>query len=124
MDDYGGNLSVPTDENYPPDADHTFRQGVDSPMGNYGGGVSFTPGTREVAGIVYQPDGMTLATGYTVRLYDRATGELRAETTSDGTTAEFSFTLLDDSVVYLVAVDQVADTWRAPLIDLIVPLEP
>lgn len=99
--------------------------GVYSVLGYYsvftagwGGGAHLPGGPYTVSGQTKDPSGNNVS-GYTVRLYDQATGELLAETTS-GVGGVFTFDQLDTREVYVVAIDNVSETWKAPIVDRVV----
>lgn len=75
--------------------------------------------TRAVSGTVLDPLG-DAAEGYIVRCYSRVTGAMLGETLSIAGGA-FSFTLGTTEKVYCLAVDQLGNSWNAPIKDLIEP---
>lgn len=75
--------------------------------------------TRVVAGTLLKPDGGA-ANGYLVRCYCRSTGALLGETLANSIGA-FSFTVNITDNVYCVGIDQLGNSWNAPVKDLITP---
>lgn len=91
-------------------------------VGTQGDSAPLAPasGPGAVAGSVKKPDG-TAADGYLVRCYDRASGAQLGETLTDSSGA-FAFTVPAYAAsVYCLAVDQLGNTWNAPVADLITP---
>lgn len=86
--------------------------------------MSFPGGNRVVAGTLLKPSGLP-ADGYVVRCYHRESGYLLAETLTS-VIGTFSFSLPIPSIekVYCVGIDQLGNTWNAPIKDLIVPASP
>lgn len=86
--------------------------------------MSFPGGNRVVSGTLLKPDGSP-ADGYMVRCYHRESGYLLGETLASAIGA-FSFSLPIPSTekVYCVGVDQLGNTWNAPIKDLIAPVSP
>lgn len=76
-----------------------------------------TTGTPAVSGTVLE---LGSPVAKTVRLYDRAGGQLLGETTSDPSTGAFSIPALDRSNTYVVAFDP--PTFNALVYDAVVPV--
>lgn len=85
---------------------------------------SYPGGNRVVAGTLLKPDGSP-ADGYIVRCYHRATGIMIGEVLSNAIGAfNFSLPISQSEKVYCVGVDQLGNTWNAPIKDLIAPISP
>ena len=85
---------------------------------------SYPGGNRVVAGTLLKPDGSP-ADGYLVRCYHRATGIMLGEVLSNAIGAfNFSLPISQSEKVYCVGVDQLGNTWNAPIKDLIAPVSP
>lgn len=85
---------------------------------------SYPGGNRIIAGTLLKPDSSP-AEGYLVRCYHRETGALLGETLANSIGAfTFSFPISTDEKVYCVGVDQLGNTWNAPIKDLISPVTP
>lgn len=85
---------------------------------------SYPGGNRVVAGTLLKPDGSP-ADGYIVRCYHRATGVMLGEVLSNAIGAfNFSLPIPATEKVYCVGVDQLGNTWNAPIKDLIAPVSP
>ena len=85
---------------------------------------SYPGGNRVVAGTLLKPDGSP-ADGYIVRCYHRATGIMLGEVLSNAIGAfNFSLPISQSEKVYCVGVDQLGNTWNAPIKDLIAPVSP
>ncbi|HDS1834392.1 TPA: hypothetical protein QEM98_000477 [Stenotrophomonas maltophilia] len=77
-------------------------------------------GSRTVSGTVRTPTG-DLASGYIVRCYARSSGVLLGETLTDsGGNYAFSLTYADK--VTCLAIDQLGNSWNAPVKDLVTPI--
>lgn len=86
--------------------------------------MSFPGGNRVVAGTLLKPDGSP-ADGYMVRCYHRESGYLLGETLASVRGAfSFSLPIPATEKVYCVGVDQLGNTWNAPIKDLIAPVSP
>ena len=86
--------------------------------------LSYPGGNRVVAGTLLKPDGSP-ADGYIVRCYHRATGIMLGEVLSNAIGAfNFSLPIPATEKVYCVGVDQLGNTWNAPIKDLIAPVSP
>jgi hypothetical protein len=82
---------------------------------------SYPGGNRMVAGTVLDPTGGA-AEGYLVRCYHRETGVIIGETLSiAGGAFSFSLPIPETEKVYCLAVDQLGNSWNAPINDLIEP---
>lgn len=79
-------------------------------------------GPRRVAGIVNLPD-KSPAAGYRVLCHHRQTGALLAEqlTEEDGSFDFWIYGLGPDDKVYCIAIDQLGNSMRAPIKDMITP---
>ena len=88
---------------------------------SFGTGADAAPSSlsRVVAGTLLKPDGGA-ANGYLVRCYSRVTGALLGETLSNSI-GSFSFTVAYTDKVYCVGIDQLGNSWNAPVKDLITP---
>lgn len=83
--------------------------------------LTYPGGGRSIAGIVKQPNG-DAAVGYKVRCHHRDSGVLLAETTSVALGAfNFSLNIPSTEKVYCLAIDQVGNSWNAPIKDMIEP---
>lgn len=83
--------------------------------------LEYPGGPRQVIGTVRKPDD-TLAAGYIVRCYHRPTGCLLGETITDVNGGfVFSINIPETEQVYCLAVDQLGNSWNAPIKDLINP---
>jgi hypothetical protein len=82
--------------------------------------LTFPGGARTVSGTVRKPNG-DLAVGYIVRCYSRSTGMILGETLTDAS-GNYVFTLDYADKVTCVAVDQLGNTWNAPVKDLVNPI--
>lgn len=78
--------------------------------------------TRVVAGIVREPDSSP-AVGYRVNLHDQRSGVLIASMLSNPA-GQFEFTINSLSPVYAVAIDQLGNAWKAPIVDRVLPVVP
>lgn len=86
--------------------------------------LSYPGGNRIVAGTLLKPDGSP-ADGYIVRCYHRVTGVMLGEVLSNAIGAfNFSLPISQSEKVYCVGVDQLGNTWNAPIKDLIAPVSP
>lgn len=84
--------------------------------------LSYPGGNRVISGILKKPDG-TPAEGYLVRCYHRATGMLLDETLSSSSGGfVFSLPIPSTEQVYCLAIDQLGNSWNAPIKDLIAPI--
>lgn len=72
-----------------------------------------------VSGVIYDDTGTECAR--TVRLYDRETGELIGETTSDAGDGTYSIASPDIAEVQRIALDDSAGTLYNDLIDRVIP---
>lgn len=85
---------------------------------------SFPGGDRVVAGTLKTPTG-TAAEGYLVRCYHRDSGMMLGETLSSSTGAfAFSLPISATEKVYCIGVDQLGNSWKAPIVDLVTPVAP
>lgn len=86
--------------------------------------VSMPGGNRLVQGMLLRPDD-TAAEGYVVRCYHRNSGVLLGEVLS-GTGGAFAIEVPVPTTerVYCIAVDQLGNSWNAPIKDLITPATP
>lgn len=83
--------------------------------------LEYPGGNRQVVGVVRKPDN-SFAAGYIVRCYHRNTGCLLGEMLSDENGAFlFSLPIPETEHVYCLAVDQLGNSWNAPIKDLINP---
>lgn len=86
--------------------------------------LSYPGGNRIIAGTILKPNGSP-ADGYIVRCYHRATGVLLGEMLSNTLGAySFSLPISTDEKVYCLGIDQLGNTWQAPIKDLISPVLP
>lgn len=86
--------------------------------------LSYPGGNRIIAGTLLKPNGSP-ADGYLVRCYHRATGVLLGEMLSNTLGAySFSLPISTDEKVYCLGIDQLGNTWQAPIKDLISPVLP
>lgn len=84
--------------------------------------TAFPGGNRTVAGTLRKPDNSTAA-GYIVRCHHRATGALLGQTLSDAAGQfVFSIPLATTEPVYCLAIDQLGNSWAAPIKDFINPV--
>lgn len=84
--------------------------------------LSYPGGNRIVSGTLLKPNGSP-ANGYIVRCYHRETGGMLGEMLSNEVGAfNFSLPISTTEKVYCVGVDQVGNTWNAPMKDLISPV--
>lgn len=84
--------------------------------------LSYPGGERTIAGTLLEPDSLP-ADGYIVRCYHRESGVLLGETLSNALGAfGFSLPISEDEKVYCVGVDQLGNTWNAPIKDLLSPV--
>lgn len=84
--------------------------------------TSFPGGNRLVSGTLLKPDSSP-AEDYLVRCYHRESGALLGETLSNSIGAfSFSLPISENEKVYCVGVDQLGNTWNAPIKDLISPV--
>lgn len=85
---------------------------------------SYPGGNRIVTGTLLKPDNSP-ADGYLVRCYHRETGCLLGETLANLSGAfTFSLPIPITEKVYCVGVDQLGNSWNAPIKDLIQPVSP
>lgn len=86
--------------------------------------MSFPGGNRVVAGTLLKPNGSP-ANGYMVRCYHRESGYLLGEVLASASGAfSFSLAIPTTEKVYCMGVDQLGNTWNAPIKDLIAPVSP
>lgn len=86
--------------------------------------LTYPGGNRIIAGTLLKPDGAP-ATGYMVRCYHRETGVMLGEMLANSIGAfNFSLPIPATEKVYCVGVDQLGNTWNAPIKDLISPVSP
>lgn len=83
---------------------------------------SFPGGNKTVSGTLLKPDG-SVADGYIARCYHRESGALLGEILTDAIGA-FTFSLPISSLekVYCLGIDQLGNSWNAPIKDLISPV--
>jgi hypothetical protein len=91
-------------------------------FGGSGGGGGYPGGSKVASGVLLDPEGDP-AEGYAVRAYDQATGVFIDEVLSEAD-GSFAFDNLADDPIFIVAIDQLADTWKAPIMDRIDPVDP
>lgn len=86
--------------------------------------TEYPGGDRIVTGTLLKPDSSP-ADGYLVRCYHRGTGCLLGETLANPSGAfTFSLPIPSTEKVYCVGVDQLGNSWNAPIKDLISPVLP
>lgn len=79
------------------------------------------PETRVVVGAVLLPDSSPAA-GYIVRCHRRQNGLILAETLTDSAgNFTMDIQVLPDEQVYCLAIDQLGNSWNAPIQDLVKP---
>ncbi|MDN5624716.1 MAG: hypothetical protein L0G96_16385 [Acinetobacter sp.] len=86
--------------------------------------LTYPGGNRIISGTLLKPDNSP-AEGYIVRCYLRENGELLGEAITNAI-GSFSFSLPigQSDKVSCVGVDQLGNTWNAPIKDLIAPVSP
>lgn len=86
--------------------------------------LTYPGGNRIIAGTLLKPDGAP-AGGYMARCYHRETGVILGEVLANELGAfNFSLPIPATEKVYCVGVDQLGNTWNAPIKDLISPVSP
>ena len=77
---------------------------------------------RKVTGTVRTPEG-NLAVGYVVNCYLRSSGVMLATTLTDSG-GTYTFALNTTEKVFVLAIDQLGNSWNSPMKDLILPITP
>lgn len=86
--------------------------------------LTYPGGNRIISGTLLKPDDSP-ADGYIVRCYHRDTGVMLGEMLANEIGAfNFSLPIPATEKVYCVGVDQLGNTWNAPIKDLISPVSP
>lgn len=80
-----------------------------------------SPPMNVIAGTLRNPSGNLVGPGYVVRCYHQESGAMLGETVTDGSGA-WSFTVPTTDAVYVLAVDNLGNTWKAPINDRLSPV--